>query len=87
MRFSFCLFYLKYIELKPYEMIPRVQNIHILHKLCAFKGCVGIVFMHSFQPGGQMGGWKGSGKTTILFGLYLKTVKCKKLILGRDIGC
>ena len=47
----------------------------------ALKGCRGIVFTH----GVQMDGWAGGGKK--FFPNYIsETVRCRKLIFGRDIG-
>ena len=45
----------------------------------ALKGCQGTVFTHDVQ----MGGWV-AGK--ICLGCISETVKCRKLILCRDIG-
>ena len=45
----------------------------------ALKGCRGIVFTHGVRMGGR-----AAGKS--FFGCISETVKCRKLILGRDIG-
>ena len=48
----------------------------------AFKGCRGIVFTHGVRMGGQVGGWW----EIVCPGCISETVRCRKLILGRDIG-
>ena len=66
--------------------VPLTTKIYRWSQLiivCALKGCCGIVFIH----GVQMGGWAGgrvAGK--VCPGCISETVKCRKLILGRDIG-
>ena len=47
----------------------------------ALKGCWGIVFTHGVQMGG--GGW-AAGK--VCPACISETVRCRKLVLGRDIG-
>ena len=47
----------------------------------ALKGCRGIVFTH----GVRMGGWS-VGRVKVCPGYISETVRCRKLILGRDIG-
>ena len=37
------------------------------------------------HPGGRVGWWAGSGKR-VCPGCISETVRCRKLILGRDIG-
>ena len=44
----------------------------------ALKGCQGIVFTH--------GGWAGGRREKVCSGCISETVRCRKLILGRDIG-
>ena len=51
----------------------------------ALKGCWGIVFTHGVRMGGRAGGWVGGGKR-VCPGCISETVRCRKLILGRDIG-
>ena len=55
----------------------------------ALKGCWGIVFTHGVRMGGRAGGrpsgWAGGGKR-VCPGCISETVRCRKLILGRDIG-
>ena len=50
------------------------------------KGCRGIVFTHGVRMGGraveQVGGWREK----VCPGCISETVRCRKLILGRDIG-
>ena len=48
----------------------------------ALKGCRGIVFTH----GVQMGWWAGGRCEKVCPGCISETVRCRKLILGRDIG-
>ena len=48
----------------------------------ALKGCRGIVFTH----GVQMGGWAGGQWEKVCPGCISETVRCRKLILGRDIS-
>ena len=48
----------------------------------ALKGCRGIVFTH----GVRMGGWVGGRREIVCPGCISETVRCRKLILGRDIG-
>ena len=45
----------------------------------ALKGCQDSVFTHGVQMGGR-----AAGKS--LSGLYLRTVRFRKLILGKEIG-
>ena len=48
----------------------------------ALKGCRGIVFTHGVRMGGRQGGqWE-----KVCPGCISETVRCRKLILGRDIG-
>ena len=48
----------------------------------ALKGCRGIVFIHGVRMGGQVGG----RREIVCPGCISETVRCRKLILGRDIG-
>ena len=48
----------------------------------ALKGCRGIVFTH----GVRMGAWVGGRREKVCPGCISETVRCRKLILGRDIG-
>ena len=48
----------------------------------ALKGCRGIVFTHGVRMGGQVGG----RREIVCPGCISETVRCRKLILGRDIG-
>ena len=60
----------------------------------ALKGCRGIVFTHDVRMGGWAGGRAGvlSGgrvggrREKVCPGCISETVRCRKLILGRDIG-
>ena len=47
----------------------------------ALKGCQAIVFTHAVW----MGGW-GGWREKVCPGCISETVRCRKLILGRDIG-
>ena len=53
----------------------------------ALKGCRGIVFTHGIQMGGRPGGRVGGRWEIVCLGCISETVRCRKLILGRDIGC
>ena len=44
----------------------------------ALKGCRGIVFTHGVRMGGR--------REKVCPGCISETVRCRKLILGRDIG-
>ena len=44
----------------------------------ALKGCRGVVFTHGVRMGGR--------REKVCPGCISETVKCRKLILGRDIG-
>ena len=48
----------------------------------ALKGCQGIVFTH----GVRMGGWVGGRREIVCPGCISETLRCRKFILGRDIG-
>ena len=48
----------------------------------ALKGCWGIVFTHGVRMGGRVGG----RREIVCPGCISETVRCRKLILGRDIG-
>ena len=49
----------------------------------ALKGCRGIVFTHGARMGGRSSG-RAAGK--VCPACISGTVRCRKLILGRDIG-
>ena len=57
----------------------------------AFKACWGIVFTHGVWMGGwvgkcvlkRAGGWRGK----VCPGCISETVRCRKLILGRECRC
>ena len=51
-------------------------------RILSHKGCRGIVFTH----GVRMGGWAGRRREKVCPGCISVTVRCRKLILGRDIG-
>ena len=48
----------------------------------ALKGCRGIVFTQGVRMGGRVGG----RREIVCPGCISETVRCRKLILGRDIG-
>ena len=48
----------------------------------ALKDCRGIGFTHDVQIAGQVGG----GWENVCPGCISETIRCRKLILGRDIG-
>ena len=50
----------------------------------ALKGCRGIVFTHGVWMGGRASG-RAAGEI-VCPGCISETVRCRKLILGRDIG-
>ena len=52
----------------------------------ALKGCRGIVFTHGVRMGGRAGGQVGGRREIVCLGCISETVRCRKLILGRDIG-
>ena len=55
----------------------------------ALKGCWGIVFTHGVRMGGRaggMGGRPGGRREKVCPGCISETIRCRKLILGRDIG-
>ena len=46
----------------------------------ALKGCRGIVFTHGVRLGGGLAGEK------VCLGCFSEKVRCRKVILGRNIG-
>ena len=52
----------------------------------ALKGCRGIVFTHGVRMGGRAGVRAGGRREIVCPGCISETVRCRKLILGRDIG-
>ena len=56
----------------------------------ALKGCRGIVFTHGVRmvgrAGVRAGGQVGGRRVIVCPGCISETVRCRKLILGRDIG-
>ena len=60
-------------------MLKRFEShFDTWHSAVPLKGCRGIVFTHGVQMGEQ-------GEKVCL-GCISETVRCRKLILGRDIG-
>ena len=69
------------------EIIIMAQKISFLPSYknnypTALKGCRGIVFTHGVRMGGRPGG----RREKVCLGCISETVRCRKLILGRDIG-
>ena len=54
---------------------------HTVFYPTVLKGCRGIVFTHGIRMGGRMGGWREK----VCPGCISETVRCRNLILGRDI--
>ena len=52
----------------------------------ALKGCWGIVFTHGVRMGGRAGVRAGGRREIVCPGCISEIVRCRKLILGRDIG-
>ena len=52
----------------------------------ALKGYRGIVFIHGVWMSLRAGGRAGRRREKVCPGCISKTVRCRKLILGRDIG-
>ena len=52
----------------------------------ALKGCRGIVFPYGVRMGGRAGVRAGGRREIVCPGCISETVRCRKLILGRDIG-
>ena len=50
----------------------------------ALKGCRGIVFTHGVRMCRGVGGW--AAWENFCLGCISETVRCRKFILGRDIG-
>ena len=62
-------------------------RLFVGHYPTALKGCRGIVFTHGVRMGGHPGGRVGGravGKSCP--GCISETIRCRKLIRGRDIG-
>ena len=52
----------------------------------ALKGCRGIVFTHGVRMGGRSDSWVGGRREIVSPGCISETVRCRKFLLGRDIG-
>ena len=52
----------------------------------ALNGCWGIVFTHGVRMVGRPGGRVGGRREIVCPGCISETIRCRKLILGRDIG-
>ena len=57
--------------------LVELNSVHDFYPT-ALKGCQGVVFTH----GVRMGGWR----EIVCPGCISETVRCRKLILGRNIG-
>ena len=65
-------------------MAECMNKIHKAAYHCyptALKGCSGIVF----TPGFWICGWVGRQREKVCPGCISETVRCRKLILGRDL--
>ena len=60
----------------------KVECIFFNFYPTALKGCQGIVFTHGVRMGKRVGG----RREIVCPGCISETVRCRKLILGRDIG-
>ena len=61
-----------------------IFNLHFYPT--ALKGCRGNVFTHGVRMGGRAGRRAGGRREIVCPGCISETVRCRKLILGRDIG-
>ena len=52
----------------------------------ALKGCRGIVLTHGVRMGGRAVSGAGGWREIVCPGCISESVRCRKLILGRDIG-
>ena len=69
------------------NMVSYMGKGNIFNKIPVFyptalKGCRGIVFTHGVRMGGRSGGQR----EIVCPGYISETVRCRKFILGRDIG-
>ena len=68
------------------KLLSLQTNAVALVKFCCYptplKGCRGIVFTHGVWMGGRAGG----RREKVCPACISETVRCRKLILGRDIG-
>ena len=70
------------------HMVVQMFVVYILQRNCkvfyptALKGCPGIFFTHGVRMGGRAGG----RQEKVCPGCISETVRCRKLILCRDIG-
>ena len=65
-------------------MITGYNTQHNQNIQNGFLRAVGVLF--SPMVSGRMGGWVGGRREIICPGCISETVRCRKLILGRDIG-
>ena len=81
-------FILKSAYLKLFSFLGKIIIVLVFH-ICihmhanhfyptALKGCLGIVFTH--------GGWVGGRREEVCPACISETIRCRKLILGTDIG-
>ena len=67
---------------KPAYFRPKKESVTFPFYPTPLKGCRGIVFTHGVRMGGRVGGLR----EIVCPGCISETVRCRKLILGRDIG-
>ena len=76
-------------------LMHSFSNYQLIHQCCFFGfftpqplRAVGVFFspMVSGWAGGRVGGRAGGRREIVCPGCILETVRCRKFILGRDIG-
>ena len=60
------------------SLVTKIVLVMLTFYPTALKGCRGIVFTHDVRMGGR--------REKVCPGCISETVRCRKLILGRDIG-
>ena len=69
------------ISIDSYSPVNKFDSFIIFYPT-TLKGCRGIVFTHGVRMGGRVGG----RREIVCPGCISETVRCRKFILGRDIG-
>ena len=86
---SMCMQY-NNIFLGCFGLIFYEHTAHVIYTThfypTALNGCRGIVFTHGVRMVGRAGGRMGGRREIVCPGCISETVRCRKLILGRDIG-